>query len=278
MRLLGNKALIPKGLSFFARLSMADDNEAQVLAAEPVPGNGAGVTPESLPATAAKAGADWRSEAEGLSDSELMEFLEKHPNGATVKERLGQSYADRVLLKDRKEVELQVRREIAEASWQERWASMTPQERVNYRIRQEELDAVKGQIVSGWWPAQASSLKDAVPELKAKDLAAFNSTFAEHPDSLGSAMGAFINEVADMRREQDRKKFLEKELPALVEAEVKTRLGKTLAAGSAPDLGSGGSGPSGKDLLSEEDHFKAYGRGESTDTARAQRYMKSMGL
>lgn len=254
---------------------MADESTS-VAVLEPTSGNGAGPGPESAPEPKASPAteADWRKQADDLSDDDLMEFLEKHPKGAAVKERLGQSYADKVLLKDRKEVELQVRREIADKGWQEKWASMTSQERVNYRIQQEEMDMVKGQIVSGWWPAQATSLKEHIPELKARDLESFNRVFQEHPDSLGDTMAAFIDEIATMRNEAFRKDFLQKEAPKLVEADVKTRLGKTLASGETPDLRSSAPGSS----QSDADHFKAYGRGESQDHARAQRYMKELGI
>lgn len=255
---------------------MADEPSPSVAVLETPAGNGAGPSPESLleakPSSPTEA--DWRKQAEGLSDEELMEFLEKHPKGAVIKERLGQSHADKVLLKDRKEIELQVRREIAEKTWQEKWASLSPQERVNYRIQQEELDAVKSKVVSDWWPSQALTLKEHVPELKARDLAAFNRVFEEHPDSLGDTMAAFIHEVSEMRNEAFRKNFMEKELPKVVEAEVKTRLGKTLASEVGPDLRS--SGPSSSQ--SEDEFFKDYGKGLSQDHARAQKHMKSIGL
>lgn len=255
---------------------MADEPNSSLAVVESPAGNDAGLAPESPLAVTASPSteANWQKQAEGLSDEDLMDFLEKHPKGAAIKERLGQSHADKVLLKDRREIELRVRREIADQAWQEKWASLTPQERVNYRVQKEELDMVKGQVVSDWWPAQALTLKEHVPELKKRDLTAFNKVFEEHPDSLGDTMAAFIHEVSDMRNEAFRKDFMERELPKFVEAEVKTRLGKTLASEDGPDLLS--SGPSS--AMSEEDHFKAYGRGKSEDHARAQKYMKSIGL
>lgn len=219
---------------------------------------------------------DWRKQAENLSDGELMDFLEKHPKGAVVKERLGQSHADRVLLKDREritaEVKQQVARETQETAWQQRWQTMSQQERGAFMLQNHEMQEQQGRMIGDWWMTQSQTVKNAIPELKGKSIEEWKGYFEKAPGSWGETMALLVEEVVKIRLAQGLEKEVPPKAKAMAEALLKEKVGKTLASSEGPDLRASGPGHSG----TESDFVKAYAKGESNDHAAGHKWLEAV--
>lgn len=220
-------------------------------------------------ASSPQTGSDWKEGARSASRDDLLALLEEHPEGAGLKERLGQSYADRVLLKDRERITAEVRtqaaREAQEAAWQDKWRNMSRDQRAEFVLQNQEMQENHGRVIGSWWASQSQTVKDAIPELKEKSIEEWQGLFEKHPNSWGETMAALVDEVVKDRVAA----IIEKEVPAkakvMAEAMTKDKIGKTLAGGNGPDIRA--SGPSGAG--SNKTFVTAYAKGESNDHGSA---------
>ena len=255
---------------------MADEPNSAVAVAEPPASTDAGAPSEGQAPKEAQTpspSADWREHVKTLSREDLMALVEQHPDGAGVKESLGQSHANRVLLKDREriasEVKAQAEREAQDAAWQNKWNNMTPDQKGQWLLQNQEMQEQHARTIGSWWMTQSKSVKEAIPELKEKPIEEWEGYFQKYPESWGQTMAALIEEVVKDRVTKELESKVPSQAKIMAEAMTKDKVGRTLASGESPDLRSAGGSPA----VGEKEFVKAYASGESNDHAAGQQWL-----
>ena len=255
---------------------MADEPNSAVAVAEPPSSTDSGVPSEGQApreASTPAAQADWKEHAKSLSREDLMAFLNEHPEGASIKESLGQSHADKVLLKDREriahEVKWQAERDAQEAAWQTKWNNMPREQKAEWMLQNQEMQEQHARTIGSWWVNQSKSVKEAIPELKGKSIEEWEGYFQKYPESWGQTMAALVEEVVKERLTKELESKVPAQAKIMAEAKTKEMVGKTLAAGGEPDLRSAGGTPAG----GEKEFVKAYATGASNDHAAGKQWL-----
>lgn len=235
---------------------MADETNQPVAGAEPTPG-ASPATPETTPdaKVAVSTPPDWHKALESVPEEELV----KHPRYADLLKRQGQAEANRILAKDRariaQETQAQLQQEMANKRWEDKWQSMSRQERGEFLVRSQEMQEEFGKTIGQWWDDQSKGLKDAIPEFKDKPIEEWQALIQQYPASFKDLVAAAINEAVEAR--------IGKELPKRVkeaaEASVKEQVQKTIASGKSPDMKTGVGSP----------NFAAMSPGELRDKIRS---------
>lgn len=258
---------------------MRDDLNPAAAVTETPTGEGTGSTPESTPTRETSTPTiltDWKQQAKNLSRDDLMTLLDEHPEGASVKERLGQSHADKVLLKDREriaqEVKFQAEKDAQAAAWQNKWQNMSRAERAEFLLQNQEMQEQHGRTIASWWDGQSKTVKDAIPELKGKSIEEWSAVFEQHPNSWGETMAALIEEVVKERLAKELESQVPTKARVMAEALLKDKVAKTVAKGEGPDLK--GVGPGGSQ--SDKGFVSDYATGRSNDHAEGMKWLNSV--